>query len=463
MDMCCLIIDVTKGMQTQTAECLVLAEILSQRMVVVLNKIDQIPQETRAKKIATVTAKLRKVFASTCFGEQVEIVATSAVEQLGVQDLLDTLLSVKVPKRNPEGPFFFAFDHCFSVKGQGTVITGTVLSGKIAPGDLILNPASAIEKHKVKSMQMFKKACKSAKQGDRVALCVPGLDTTNLERGILTDGRAKVPTMSSVICVCRKIKYFKSEILSKAKFHISIGHTTVMGKLQFFKPCDLKDERNKTEPTEADDLTNDFTSLSVGGLLSTVQENWPKSFDSSALYDFMDNLPGPEDDNFDNSQFALIEFEKPVTVPLGSMLIGSKLDFEIHSPSCRMAFFGKLLCAGPVTSEEFTESLRIVKRKERKGLMDRVDKADKRSVICKNLVKKETDFSLFQNLKVVHKSTGNVGVIEGTFGKSGKIRVIFEKDVEVETDEKGNVKGQEEIVLHYRKYIYDKGKRFTQN
>ncbi len=43
---------------------------------------------------------------------------------------------VFVPKRTPEGPFIFSVDHCFPIRGQGTVMTGTVLSGSISVNDV---------------------------------------------------------------------------------------------------------------------------------------------------------------------------------------------------------------------------------------------------------------------------------------------------------------------------------------
>ena len=36
-----------------------------------------------------------------------------------------------LPSRDPNGPFIFSVDHCFGIKGQGTVMTGTVLSGSV--------------------------------------------------------------------------------------------------------------------------------------------------------------------------------------------------------------------------------------------------------------------------------------------------------------------------------------------
>ena len=51
-----LVVDITKGIQTQTAECLVIGEITCSRMIVVLNKIDAIaPADKRAKAVEKMT------------------------------------------------------------------------------------------------------------------------------------------------------------------------------------------------------------------------------------------------------------------------------------------------------------------------------------------------------------------------------------------------------------------------
>ena len=50
-----------------------------------------------------------------------------------MQALVDELMAkVHWSLRKTEGPFLFSIDHCFGIKGQGTVLTGTVLSGKAA-------------------------------------------------------------------------------------------------------------------------------------------------------------------------------------------------------------------------------------------------------------------------------------------------------------------------------------------
>jgi selenocysteine-specific elongation factor len=87
--------------------------------------------------------------------------------------IVTILKTLDIPKRivTPDSPFLFSIDHCFQIKGQGTVLTGTVLSGMVKVGDTIELPALKQDK-KIKSMQMFRKPVQAAKQGDRVGICV---------------------------------------------------------------------------------------------------------------------------------------------------------------------------------------------------------------------------------------------------------------------------------------------------
>lgn len=48
---------------------------------------------------------------------------------------------ISVPTRDPSGPFLMSVDHCFSIRGQGTVMTGTILSGSVSLGDSVEIPA----------------------------------------------------------------------------------------------------------------------------------------------------------------------------------------------------------------------------------------------------------------------------------------------------------------------------------
>merc|ERR1719253_539611 len=145
---------------------------------------------------------------------------------------------MEVPKRDLSGPFMFSFDHAFAIKGQGTVLTGTVLSGTVKPAQNIELPAlgEAGKGKKVRSLQMFRQPVQLAGQGDRVAVCVPALEAKELERGIVVDAKFGLPTLDACICVVNRLTYFKGDVKTKQKFHISVGHQTVMASCTFFCP-----------------------------------------------------------------------------------------------------------------------------------------------------------------------------------------------------------------------------------
>ncbi len=67
IDMVLLVIDANKGIQTQTAECLVIAEMTTKNLVVVLNKIDLFPPEEREERLENVKSKIRNALRKTRF------------------------------------------------------------------------------------------------------------------------------------------------------------------------------------------------------------------------------------------------------------------------------------------------------------------------------------------------------------------------------------------------------------
>ena len=59
------------------------------------------------------------------------------LEPLGIQELIDTIKANSFqPKREAAGQFILAVDHCFPIRGQGTVMTGTVLNGAVNINDV---------------------------------------------------------------------------------------------------------------------------------------------------------------------------------------------------------------------------------------------------------------------------------------------------------------------------------------
>nr|XP_048272416.1 selenocysteine-specific elongation factor isoform X2 [Myodes glareolus] len=377
IDLMMLVIDVTKGMQTQSAECLVIGQIACQKLVVVLNKIDLLAEGKRQAAIDKMTKKMQKTLENTKFrGAPVIPVAakpggpeapeTEAPQ--GISELIELLKSqISIPARDPSGPFLMSVDHCFSIKGQGTVMTGTILSGTISLGDSVEIPALKVVK-KVKSMQMFHTPVTSAVQGDRLGICVTQFDPKLLERGLVCAPES-LHTIHAALISVEKIPYFRGPLQTKAKFHITVGHETVMGRMLFFSPApDSFDLEPKL----------DFFDLSREYLFQEqylCKDSMPTATEGGDEVDMKaGHTPGGQ---CPRQQWALVEFEKPVTCPRLCLVIGSRLDADIHTNTCRLAFHGVLLqgLEDKNYTESFLPALRVYKLKHKHGLVERVASA----------------------------------------------------------------------------------------
>lgn len=465
IDAMMLVVDITKGMQTQTAECLVIGEILCDHLLVVLNKLDLVPPEKQKASIEKMTKKILLTLQQTKFaGAKVIPVAAKPggpdspiVDPVGVTDLIEAMKSFSyIPKRNDAGPFLYAVDHCFSIRGQGTIMTGTVLQGSVAVNDNIEIPSLKVTK-KVKSMQMFRQPVETATQGDRVGVCVTQFDPKQLERG-LVGMPGLVQTAFGAIADVRKISYYKLPIETKAKFHITLGHETVMAKVTFFgteQKLDIKDS-----------FIYDHT-----------YKHQQELIDLKKTVDNNENVYKP------THQFALLEFEKATQILPNSILIGSKLDMDVHTNMCRLAFRGTLLeiFTDKNYHETQLEAVKVYKNKSKEGVVERL--ANDSEVIVKNLLKKDTNIQLFLGLKVKF-STGEEGMIDGTFGQSGKLKVRVTNGLQDTTKAmlqrhsggKKKGKGAQEnqpsevesiepvkVILNFKKYVFSNDKKLIQS
>ena len=185
-----LIIDITKGLQTQTSECIIIAEVLNIEMIVVLNKIDLIEESIRLDKIETIKKKLAAAFNATKFKNIKMIAVSAATNQISEltsylsdfnSDYFKKLLNLK---RQINKPLLILIDHCFPIKGHGSVCTGTILNGVLNVGDTIeiISGLDKTEK-KVKSIQCFHKNVNTCYAGDRAAFSITQFDAKSIERG----------------------------------------------------------------------------------------------------------------------------------------------------------------------------------------------------------------------------------------------------------------------------------------
>ena len=525
IDMMILVVDITKGIQTQTAECIVIGEICCapEDVIIVLNKVDLLDAAVRDAKVAKAKAQLSKVFAKTVFrdapmitvaavvgGEKVaamggskskskgaaataaaaaaaaaapaaatnnpadaadaadtdkgaaqsaaatangtvSVAKAAGIQTIGIEELVRTLKSrVRVPQRNPDGNMLFAIDHCFPIRGKGTVLTGTVLRGTLNV-NMPIEIASLRAEKKIKSMQMFRRPVNSATQGDRVGVCVAGLDASLVERGLATTP-GTVPTIHAAVAYVRKIRFFKGTCASKTKIHITAGHATVMATVRFFGWREAQELAQASGGSGGRGGGDGEEKNSGGVRASTPARNWsPGAFDAAKDYCYQDALVPPKA-GAKHGQFALLEFDTPLICPVGSIIIASRLDADAGGDACRLVFHGKLLQAMEPGAGAFS-GVKIFKMKERVGSVVRIK--GPQSLIISGMFSKESDISRFMNMKVTVRShDGNSDVqgrIEGKFGSSGKLVIGV--------DDSSNVKPKSKVSLAFKRYIFDEDKK----
>jgi hypothetical protein len=219
---------------------------------------------------------------------------------------------------------------------------------------------------KVKSMQMFHTPVTSAMQGDRLGICVTQFDPKLLERGLVCAPDTLYTVHAAIISV-EKIPYFRGPLQTKSKFHITVGHDTVMGRLLFFSPA--SDSFDQEPLLDSFDFSQEYL----------FQEQYlckdmaPAITDSDKTHKAGQAPEG----HYPRQQWALVEFEKPVTCPRLCLVIGSRLDADIHTNTCRLAFHGILLhgLEDKNYTESFLPTLKVYKLKHKHGLVERVSTA----------------------------------------------------------------------------------------
>lgn len=329
---------------------------------------------------------------------------------------------IEYPNRNKEIPLVMYTDHCFSIKGQGTICTGTIVQGSISVNDLVEIPVIK-EQRKVKSIQMFHRPVLSAAMGDRVGVCVPQFNAKMLERGILT----KPGYLHNIYAACirvHRIRFYKFAIRSKSKLHITIGHDTVMANITLFR--------------NANDITNE-------------------NFDINNDYEFVEELEPVTSAQTEDMIFALLEFQTPILADTNATLIAAKLDLDAQSNCCRIAFWGRMQWYTHANNYtlDVLPNFKVFKSKLKLGFIQRL--VNENEAIVENLFSKQGNREIYIG-KQVELSTGEKGVIESTFGQKSKVKVHFINGLKTDTlnELKGGHLSSVKVMLKYKKYIFIK-------
>ena len=180
IDLVMMVIAADEGIMPQTKEHLNICSVLGiSKGIIALTKIDLVEKDW----LKLIQSEIIEFLQGT-FLEGAPIVPVSAIKQEGLTDLtraLETATS-HINEKTDDGIFRLPVDRVFTMKGFGTVVTGTLISDHIKTGDDIqILPQNITTR--IRGIQVHNQTVEEARSGQRTAINLQGIEKSAIERG----------------------------------------------------------------------------------------------------------------------------------------------------------------------------------------------------------------------------------------------------------------------------------------
>ena len=173
-----LVVSAKEGLMPQTIEHIEILSLLGiKNLILVITKKDLVDEKILKEQEDKIVEFLNEFEFNIKF-----IKAVSIYDEKSIEDLKNTLFTISNSTKNEENFFRFYVDRVFSVKGSGTVVTGTVLGKKIELEEKVFIPHLQKET-KIKNIQVHNQNAIEANISSRAALNLASVDINSLQRG----------------------------------------------------------------------------------------------------------------------------------------------------------------------------------------------------------------------------------------------------------------------------------------
>ena len=228
LDLVVLVIAADEGVMPQTREHLDICELLGvRRGLIALTKRDLVDDEW----LAMVTGDVRAAVASTFLAEA-PIIPLSTKTNAGLDDLRTAIAALidSLPPRTKTGVFRLPIDRIFTLKGFGTIVTGTVLGGEVAIGDeLTVIPSNLTAR--VRGVEVHGGPVDRAVAGHRAALNLGNVSVDDLARGDLLAHPGRVAASHILDVEFRHLATSPAPLTARTKVLVHHGTTQVLATL----------------------------------------------------------------------------------------------------------------------------------------------------------------------------------------------------------------------------------------
>ncbi len=228
IDIVLLVVAADEGIMPQTREHLAILDMLGiKKGFVVLTKSDLVEEEWLEMVEEDILESVKGTFL-----ENAPIIPASSTKSIGIDKIISLIdeMTLSLEDKNLDDMPRLPVDRVFTISGFGTIVTGTLLAGKLSSQDEVEIYPEGI-KTRIRSLQVHDEDTKVAYAGQRVAINLAGVKKNELHRGSLIGPLdSMVPTMMLDV----KVKLLKSldrPIMNRTRLKLYIGTEEVLCRL----------------------------------------------------------------------------------------------------------------------------------------------------------------------------------------------------------------------------------------
>ncbi len=228
IDLVLLVIAADEGVMPQTREHLDICRLLGVGSgLVVLTKADMVDADWLEMVTQDVSA-----FLTGSFLEGSPILAVSSTTGQGIPALRDAIAQAlgRVPARPATGIARLPIDRIFTMKGFGTVVTGTLTAGRLAVGESVEVLPTRLES-KIRGIQVYGKAVDAARAGQRTAINLQGVEKSAVERGAVLShpGLLEPSFLMDAKLIC--LKTAAKPLANRTRVRLHLGTSEILARV----------------------------------------------------------------------------------------------------------------------------------------------------------------------------------------------------------------------------------------
>lgn len=237
IDVVLLVVACDEAVKPQTREHLDILSMLNiKKGIVVLTKRDLVDDDW----YELVKEEVREEISHT-FLKDSKIIAFSSKTKIGYDELvkeIDRILDEDFEKID-NGIFRMPIDRCFTVSGFGTVVTGTIISGKIGLNESVVIYPNQIEA-KVRNIQVYEENCEEALAGQRCALNLSNIKKEDIERGFVVSKKDVLIPSYMIDCKFYSLSNLDKNILNRQRIRFFHGASEIIGRIYILDKSEIQ-------------------------------------------------------------------------------------------------------------------------------------------------------------------------------------------------------------------------------